>query len=339
MDQRTHAWIAIRAIGLLEEEGTNKELVRLLRPHAKHASVGAWIPDMTDARRGGSKVQNHVFKMEEYSGADSPRFVTSKEKLLGLIGEGRAFHDVISDDTDLDQAWWEGAYKADPPPGLHLPNRGMALGTMVQDLLLMGNSTIDKLLPGSVSFMSDVAKSVRTLPAAAATYLFMLSHFVADACMPCHADARLLAGYSAGLHEQWERYWSTKKVGSDFDKRKLLSSPKGTDVLKLAARRGEDNGVKFAPKPTIPALGPKLDVWLDLVYVCRASFVLMSIVAHPKKHPYSEKIPKKPFKPAKFDEVFKGREQLFDRLNAAILHDSVLNTAIAWKHVWQGASA
>jgi hypothetical protein len=31
MDQRTHAWIALRALALIEDEGTAKKLVELLR--------------------------------------------------------------------------------------------------------------------------------------------------------------------------------------------------------------------------------------------------------------------------------------------------------------------
>jgi hypothetical protein len=49
--QRTHSWIAIRAIALLEDEGLEKNLVKLFKPHARKASVGAWIPDMADAAR------------------------------------------------------------------------------------------------------------------------------------------------------------------------------------------------------------------------------------------------------------------------------------------------
>ena len=49
MNQRTHSWIAVRAIALLEDENTERNLVRLLKPHVRKASVGAWIPDQVDA--------------------------------------------------------------------------------------------------------------------------------------------------------------------------------------------------------------------------------------------------------------------------------------------------
>ena len=61
MDQRTHAWIAIGAIKLLEDEGQSKRLVDLLKPFTQEAAIGAWIPDKTDAKLGGSQTQNYCF--------------------------------------------------------------------------------------------------------------------------------------------------------------------------------------------------------------------------------------------------------------------------------------
>ena len=68
MDQRTHAWIAIRAIAFLEDENKEtreKNLVKLLLPHARKASIGAWIPDIGEAKRGGASAttDNHIFKI------------------------------------------------------------------------------------------------------------------------------------------------------------------------------------------------------------------------------------------------------------------------------------
>jgi len=40
MNQRTYSWIGIRAIALLEEKNEEKNLVRLLKPHAREASEG-----------------------------------------------------------------------------------------------------------------------------------------------------------------------------------------------------------------------------------------------------------------------------------------------------------
>jgi len=99
--------------------------------------------------------------------------------------------------------------------------------------------------------------------------------------------------------------------------------------------------------PKIPsAKSPKTgkskakDIWHDVVDVCgavcrpgfrgRASFTLASIVAPPDSYPYGSQAR------TKYDDLFDGPvgQELLDDLDRAVLHDAVLNTAIAWKHIW-----
>lgn len=221
MNQRTHSWIAIRAIGLLDDEGEVPDLVKLLEPHACMASVGAWVPDDTDAKRGdaGSVTENHILKMEPYGGPGPDRFVTRKNVLLNEIGPHRRAAVFLQNDQTLPDAWWAAPYRGDvDKPGKHLPNRAMALSTMLKDLILMGDPDVQELLPGAApGFLKWMATETRTQDEATAMYFFMLSHFVADASMPCHCDARALAGYSNGLHKELEAHWS-KQIGTAFDK-------------------------------------------------------------------------------------------------------------------------
>ena len=147
MNQRTHSWIAIRAIALLEDENKERKLVRLLKPHARKASVGAWIPDQVDAKRGGagSATDNHVLKIEPYRGDHRGRFITRKDELLGRIGMYRMTAQFLEHDDYLDDHWWDKPYSGDVPKhGQHLPNRAMALSTMMKDLLLMGDPVVDR---------------------------------------------------------------------------------------------------------------------------------------------------------------------------------------------------
>ena len=51
MKQATHAWIAVRAIALLEDSGLCPGLVSMLKPHAREAAIGAWIADEADSFR------------------------------------------------------------------------------------------------------------------------------------------------------------------------------------------------------------------------------------------------------------------------------------------------
>jgi len=50
MEQRTHTWIALRAVALLEDEGEFPDLVKLFEPHVKAAVIGAWLPGEKDAK-------------------------------------------------------------------------------------------------------------------------------------------------------------------------------------------------------------------------------------------------------------------------------------------------
>ncbi len=343
MNQRTHSWIAIRAIALLKDENKEKNLVRLLKPHARKASVGAWIPDQIDAKRGGSVTDNHVLKIKPYTGREKWRFVTRRDELLKRIGKHRKTYDFLKADSILDDTWWDAAYKGHvPKPGQHLPNRAMALSTMMKDLLLMGCREIDRLIPGDVRFAQYTIPETRTQEAAAVMYFFMLSHFIADMCMPCHCDGRKLAGYARGLHKEMEKHWS-RKVGTGFEKRNLLQKDlkltpaearaDSSRVLEQARNIDGKFGLNFG-QISIPDLRRKHDVWLEAVYLCRASFAMASIIAPHQLYPYDDPRARAPFK-----TVLGGTNgQLLEDVNETVMHDAVLNTAIVWKHIWNKVS-
>jgi len=333
VNQRTHSWIAIRAIALLEDENKDSDLVKLLKPYAASAATGAWIPDQTDAKRTGNRTENHVLKMLPYDGPLKSRFVARRTDLRQRLGEARMMAAYVSKSAVLNNAWWKTPYKGKVTrPGQHLPNRAMGLSSMMLDLLVIGNGQIGKLLPGTVSFMNYVAPHAQTDEEQAALYFFMLSHFVADACMPCHADGRRLAGYSNGLHKELEAHWS-RKVGTTFEKKHLNPpdfsiSPHG--ILEKAREVDIKFDVAFAS--AVPDL--IADVWLDMINVCRASFALASIIAPPSKYPYANNRARAPF-----ETVFGGvGAALLEDVDRIVMHDAVLNTAMVWKHAWQKAS-
>lgn len=345
MNQRTHSWIAIRAIALMEENGNEPELVQLLKPHARKASVGAWIPDQVDAKRGssGSRTENHVLKMKPYTGNQKYRFITTKADLLKSIGMHRATAQFLKSDTTLSSTWWKTPYKGDVTrPGQHLPNRLMAMSTMIKDLLLMGDQRIDQLIPGNVRFAQYMHNRTRTQEEAGAMYFFIISHFMADVCMPCHCDGRKLAAYAEGLHKQLEGHWS-KKVGTGFEKRNLLSMgwdfaptqavADGNSLLQQARDTDPEFDIDFN-NIRIPDLQPKQDVWLEVINLCRASFAVSSIIAHPSNYPYNNNRIRAPFNTV----LGTSNPQLLESIDRLVMYDAVLNTAIVWKHIWNKVS-
>jgi hypothetical protein len=345
MNQRTHSWIAIRAIALLEDENKEKNLVKLLRPHAREASVGAWAPDQADAKRGGAgaATENHVLKIEPYTGSQRERFITRKEDLLERIGRHRKTHNFLQNDNTLDSAWWNTPYKGDvPKPGQHLPNRAMALSTMMKDLLLMGDKRVDHLIPGDIRFAQYMVPETRTQEEAAAMYFFMLSHYIGDACMPCHCDGRKLAAYSEGLHKELEMHWS-RKVGTWFEKRNLLPQAlladrerihsDSAEVLEQARAIDSKFCLDFG-QTTVPDIHRGHDIWLEVINLCRASFAVASIIAPYGQYRYND-----PQARAPFETVFGGaNSQLLKEVDRIVMYDAVLNTAIVWKHIWNKVS-
>jgi hypothetical protein len=200
----------------------------------------------------------------------------------------------------------------------------MALAASIVDLLIVGDSSVQRHVPGDVSFANKLSADERTREAQVALYCFMLSHFVADTCMPCHCDARKLAAYKAGaLHERWEAHLLAM-IGDGFREKNLPRHDEPDRLTELAVDVDESLGISFPP--TIPKLVSG-DVWTELVQVARASFALDSIIAPPGLYPYSGT------KQPKFDEVCTDAE-LLEEASKVVLRDAVLNVAMVWKHIW-----
>jgi hypothetical protein len=181
------------------------------------------------------------------------------------------------------------------------------------------------------------AKLVYTKTPQVALFLFMLSHFVADSCMPCHCDHRYLGAYRSGLHKEMEKHWG-QSFADYFDEANVLAK-NSKAILQEAKEAGEKLGLKW--KPRVPSLVSG-DLWKEVINLCRASFALNSIIAPPATYPYDDASKTRaPFKTVfdgktvanTTDEKLKG-QPLLDVVDQIVLHDAVLNIAMAWKHVW-----
>ncbi|UCD63055.1 MAG: hypothetical protein JSW34_09885 [Candidatus Zixiibacteriota bacterium] len=330
MNQRVHAWLAVRAVALLEDTGEAEGLVKLLSPHVKSTFIGTWLPDLNDSKKGFGKIDNHVLKMEVFEGPLKERFVIKKDKLLKLLGRERRMATELlqSDNHVLDDEWWGTPFKADPDPGKHLANRAMAFSEAIIDLLLLGDKQLDRLVPGQIDFVEDLDRKALTRRQQVATYFFMLSHFIADACMPCHTDARALSSYSDGkIHKELERRWS-RRIGTYFDKDKLAENkPTSSAILRESREISDRLQVDF--DAVVPDLYSR-DVWSEVLFVCRCSYAVANLIVPPNDSPRGGAEHKS------LKELFPGDngEIRLKEFDAAILHDAVLNIAIVWKHIW-----
>ena len=327
MNQQTHAWLAVRALALLDELKAAPGLVSLLKPCLKEAAVGAWIPDLQDAKLGSGDIDNHILKMRPFQGALQDRFVLTKPALLKKLGAQRLMTQFIGKDKTLASDWWAVPYKASPKPGQHLANRAMALTITMIDLLILGDPAVAELVPGEVRFTAIVNENAKSSAEQVATFFFMLSHFIADACMPCHCDARPLAVFGNGLHEELEDHWS-HKVGTLFRKDKLGKSTASPDEILLAAR-SVDKNFNLSFPAAIPGLTSG-DIWDEVMYICCGSFAIASIIANPADYPY------KSTKKAPFATIFADEQgqQMLMKIDRTLMRDAVFNIAIVWKDIW-----
>ena len=323
MDQITHTCLAVRAIGLLEDSNADPNLVALLKTEMHKTAIGAWMPDLQDTKRGSGKIDNHVLKMESMKKKD-PYFAMGKKELLAILGDKRSINAYLIKDTVLDDNWWKDSYKATPAPGQHLGNRANALSIAIADLLIIGDQDLDNLVPGTVSFANQLDVTIRTKPEQAGLYFFMLSHFIADSCMPMHCDARKLNGFSAGLHHELEMHWSGL-MPNIFNKYKILESTLSSDeIIKESKKMDDVVGISFINE--VPDLPVDADVWKEIIMMCRGSFALSCIV-NPLSTPYDIDQ-----KGKKFTDI--DGTTLLKEIDAVVLHDAVLSIAIIWKSIW-----
>lgn len=326
MNQRTHTWLAIRAIALLEDSDGPKGLIKILKDNVRGAAIGSWIPDLQDTKIGSGDIDNHILKMKPYTGSNKSRFIKKRDVLFKELGKERKVCEFLDGwDSVLGHAWWNKAYKAEPRPGQHLANRSMALTTTLIDQLILGDEKVASLVPGTVRFANKLDKNARSRMEEVSMYCFMLSHFVADSCQPCHCDARKLSGYSNGLHKEMEANWS-KIVGTYFDKKKYLANTDAShDVLNKAREIDAKFDIQFSK--VVPDLQAK-DPWLEIINICRASFAVASVLVPPNVIPYGEE------SKTSFKTVFNTRPKLLKDLNRMVMHDAVLNIAILWNNIW-----
>lgn len=358
MIQQSHAWVAIRAVDLLARDEKTAGLAELLKPHLHRAAVGSWIPDNQDAKSGSFGIGYHIFKLAPYTKPEQQeRFVMDRDTTFKKLGPARRTKKLIADwgDSVLNAAWWDTAYRAVNPSvkkssknrfrlgGRHLGNRAQAAATTLLDLLVFGNQAVAKEHPKKIDFVGQLsAEKERMRREQVALWAFCLSHFIADASVPVHCDARALA--SGKLHKHLEQRWVDKYTSAftknhfesgGFNKNKELTKSKANQVLQQARAVDATVGVSFLggnDKVTIPSLVEK-DAWYEIVNICRASFAVCCIIAPPdedpaKGFPYDGKD-----KPGLKSLLADDADLMLD-IDKAVLHDAVLTTAMVWKHIW-----
>lgn len=326
MKQRCHTWIALRAVDLISNDPDTKELSSVLIPRSKYSSIGCWLPDMNDFKKGHGITGHHTFKIAPYYDDDKDRFIVSKEKLLKALNHNFALYDYLKKDKKLDDHWWEQPYKAIQNEGEHLPSCISSVFDTIADMLLLADEDLDQLVPGDTSYDKYLKNSCAISKEQVSTFFFMISHYIADCFMPCHADKRKMCSYKyGGIHEGWERYLDNE-IGVYFDKTKLLKTiDTSEEIIKKTKELDRVFGLIF----NLPLTwgNNKDDIWETAVLWCRGSFSFSSILFPLDKYPYNG------LEESEFDEYFMDSMQLKE-YSRIILQSAVYAVASTWKQVW-----
>lgn len=327
MKQRGHTWIALRAIGLIQDDTKTQDLAQVLAPWAKYSYIGCWLPDMQKFKKGHGIIGNHTFKNAPYTGKNKSRFVLRKQNLLDALDPNLALHDYISSDSTLGASWWNKPYKAIQKDGEHLPDCLSSLFDTIADMLLLGDPELDALVPGSTGYGKYLDPSCALSKEQVSTFFFMLSHYIADCFMPCHADKRKLAAFlKHGVHEGWERHWD-KLVGSYFNKKKLKNTnDTSQQIIDKAKDLDATLGLTFKTPLTWPDTDN--DIWETAIIWCRASFAFSCNIFPISTFPYDSQ--EQPLFKNYFTDGVKLAE--YDRI---VLQSAVYAVASTWKQIWR----
>lgn len=211
MKKYTHALIAFKAIERLKNANLTDEnrafanyLIEWFQSHKDGVIRGAWYPDEIIKDNGTS----HIMK---YAPAD-PALPPAPFRVLpskSLIYSETRNHPLRGKPFTIDSQY-------------NLPERCEALShAVIDNLRIMEREPKDSPLTPTSNH--------------AALVLFMLSHYLADAHMPMHCDARpgTLSGWD--LHAAVEEVWEKEVVrfyGIDRYHQRFLYTPAGYPLLK-----------------------------------------------------------------------------------------------------------
>lgn len=183
MKKYTHAWLALQAVGLLKRfkggfsKERNRSLDRFLAFIGTHQNTfvrGAWFPDtvVKDNTQGG-----HTWKYR----ADEQAGIKPKRKAPDHVLCRQFVADRLDAKLVLDERISD------------LPDRCESLSQMIRDCVLITN----KMKKGDILGFNNSQIAVMFL---------MLAHYICDAHVPVHCDARDLYNPSK-VHPDLEAFW------------------------------------------------------------------------------------------------------------------------------------
>jgi len=356
MKQRAHAWVALRALKLIDDSKKEKTdlFVEMMSYYLSDVWDGVWLPDtlIRDMSYG------HIFKMDSdpefVPNIDSQpwRKVNYNELKKRTYGK-RLCLDYLKGCEELKKPYWV------TEQGGHLPDRVIAINHSIIDMLKMGDFPLAFYLRKKRSkayryedLTKQTVKSLSLSPNFSARQIalafFIVSHYICDAHMPLHCDLRDMLAWAGdkerrrlpksvhvGIEEIWEESFPEKEMLTihDYTPESIASVtsslPKGS-LIEI----DRDNG-PYALSTRLPSNMP--NEWDEMVNICRISYAVSREWIPQSFKEIEELVGKEKCKAGTLDYEDTVRivgEEAFKEVTNRIFHDAVESVARIWYRAW-----
>jgi hypothetical protein len=309
MKKYTHAWLAFMAMKRLDQatlpetEGSGKSevqvakfarsLVRWFKNYRDFVVQGAWYPDDVFADQGSS----HGVKYEP-----------------DLLSEDARAFKVLPDTMEVRNLMMEESKLYGRPFNI-------VKGNLCDRCDAMAHTIVDNF---KIQYREEKGNPIAPSSTHMAMRFFIMSHYIADAHMPLHCDARSLGTIHTAVENQWESAVK-KSYMIDEDNERFFYDPNGyplkTDKMKSLMSLVEE---KILSRPFIYNWG----------YSDYSTWDYMSAITE-----YSYLLAYEMF-PSDFEDTgwtnYKKTPAAarFEEYSLKLMTDAIDSIARAWLHVW-----
>lgn len=359
MKQKAHAWIALRALKLIDESNKKyaKKFVEFMSYYLSDVWDGAWLPDslIKDMKYG------HIYKMDSSNAfipniSEETFYLLPYDELREMVTGKRLGLKYSKDSVELEKPYnvFEG--------GGNLPDRVIAVNHSIADMLKMGDYPIrfylkkkpsenDPAADLSDQPIKNLSKSPNFSARQIALTFFIASHYISDGHMPLHCDLRdmdadvgngtlvrrLPDALHDGIEEVWEDYFPDKETLTIHDYTTesistVLNSLPDDSVIEL-----DKSGSKYAVSRKFTVTMP--NEFDEMENICRIYYAVSRKWVPQSFEEIETKIGKEKCKkkasPLKYDDLVSiiGEEEFIDVTNR-IFHDAVEAVARIWLKAW-----
>ena len=311
MKQYTHAWLAMMAIKRLaqgpipETEGRGKNpqqvakfartLVRWFMNYRDFVVQGAWYPDQVLCDQGSSHGKKYA--------VGDPLLPV---QLMSSLPETMEVYQLMKKESRLLDEPYE--YKK---------------GNVSERCDAMAHTMVDNF---KIQYMEEKGNPISPSSTHMAMRFFIMSHYIADAHMPMHCDARSLGTIHTAIEEQWENAVKNSYC-IDEDNLRFFYDPNGFPLAKVKVTsylKAVEEKILTRPFVYKWATGQKVEntrVYIDAV--TQYSYLL----AH-------EMVPDELGNCTWTKYMKQDVSKRFNEYSAMLLADAVDSIARAWLHVW-----